>query len=502
MNLESTPKSYVPLWLLLAVSVFWTVDLYLRSIDDFTEVDTGVFVLFTGGALALQSLAYAGARRCWPQGAQARLCASLFMLCNVTSLHLMFRWSVLHARWAVLLPAAMLAFLIADSVNRMVEQLRTVRWFAVALPLAATVILGSVHTWSQHRDAALSAAGGRPLPTGLRAVDFVHTPNVYFVGFESMQPQPVLEKYLGYRSSPLTPLIDAPEFRRFRNVFSEGASTKDSLHAILALDRSYADVLGHSGLSGNAASPLLQIFKHNGYTTHTFYVDSYMGARQGPFVDDYTIGPGYSACLSLSLAQQRWSLFGMCFLGKPLRPFLQMESKPAASGFDLLLSTIDGISQRQQGPQFFFGHAPPLGHTSMDFRQGPGPTTKFARAYATMSQRAADNLQRLVALIRNQDPTALLFVFGDHGIWLSRGQDMASDPTFFVQDRYAVLAGVYPADRCASTFAQVESVGFTTTTEIARLIIRCLADGADPFTKHYDYSRNSDGIEYPRFLYE
>jgi hypothetical protein len=502
MNTNVPPKPPHSLLLLLVVSVFWTADTYLRSSNDFTEVDSVLFVFFTGAALAVQSLAYAGARRLWPRGPHARIGASLCLLVNAVSLNLIFHAVVLNAAWWVSLPAGVLAVLGVDVVNRLVETRPAVRRVAVAVPVAATVMLGGEHLWSEHRAATMAAGGGGTLPSGLRMVDFAQKPNVYFVGFESMQPQPVLEKYLGYRSSPLTPLITAPEFHRFRNVFSEEAFTKASLHALLALDRSYAGVLRYSGLSGNAPSPLLQIFKHNGYTTNTFYVNSYMGARQGPFVDHYYFGPGYSACLNLSPIQRRWSLFGMCSLGDWLRPVRRPGPKAAGSGFDLLLSTVDAIAERQQGPQLFFGHAPPPNHTPQDFGGRPQQTAAFAKLYASMSEQAARHLTDLVSLIRQKDPTAILFVFGDHGIWLSRGQDMASDPTFFVQDRYAVAAGVYPADRCASTFAQSQSTRFTTTTEIARLIIRCLADGSDPFTKEYGYMHNSAGIAYDQHLYE
>lgn len=502
MNDQSPQRSLHPLWLLWVVSVTWTADTAMRSRDELTQVDSALLVLFTGAALALQSVAYIGARRCWTQGPQARMCASLFIVLNAVSLNLIFNAAVVNARWFVLLPGAVLVLLVADVISRLVEGSRVVRRVVYALPIVVTASIGGMHYWSQQRDAAMFAAGGGPLPPGLRAVNFAQKPNVYFVGFESMQPQPVLEKYLGYRSSPLTPLFDALGFHRFKNVFSEASFTKASLHALLALDRSYADAIGYSGLSGNTASPLLQIFKHNGYTTNTFYVNSYMGARQGPFVDHYYWGDGYSACQNMSPTQRRWSFFGMCSLGAPLRAYQSAASTPRPSGFALLLATIEDISKRNEGPQVFFGHAPPLGHTSMDFRDGPEQTPEFARRYASLSQRAASNLQRLVDLIRNQDPTALLFVFGDHGIWLSRGHDMASDPAFFVQDRYAVAAGVYPADRCAPTFAQSQSPRFTTTTEIARLIIRCLAEGSDPFTKNYGYQKNAAGIEYEQHLYE
>ena len=59
-------------------------------------------------------------------------------------------------------------------------------------------------------------------------------------------------------------------------------------------------------------------------------------------------------------------------------------------------------------------------------------------------------MRQIIDHVKNNDPEAILFVFGDHGAFQSSRLKFEDDPTFFVLDRYAILGGVYPPDRCAS----------------------------------------------------
>ena len=62
----------------------------------------------------------------------------------------------------------------------------------------------------------------------VRSVAFTETPNIYFVGFDSIIPEAVMRRHMGIETTRFHRLMEA-EMRRFRNLFSIGASTKVSV---------------------------------------------------------------------------------------------------------------------------------------------------------------------------------------------------------------------------------------------------------------------------------
>ena len=96
-----------------------------------------------------------------------------------------------------------------------------------------------------------------------------------------------------------------------------------------------------------------------------------------------------------------------------------------------------------------------------------------------------------------------MYVYGDHGPWLSQGVSFEDNPTFVVQDRLGVLGGVYPPDACATYFDETLSKGYMTTLDGVHAILRCLSGGQSALKTPrgpaipYDTDRS-----YEEFLYE
>ena len=135
-------------------------------------------------------------------------------------------------------------------------------------------------------------------------------------------------------------------------------------------------------------------------------------------------------------------------------------------------------SVRRDKPQFVIAHLYMPGHTSKSFRyHNLKDRERFTESYVRKSNEAASYLGRIIDHLRDNDPTAILFVFGDHGMWLSRGMGIDEDPTFQLQDRFAVLGGVFPRDRCGQYFDKAEAKGYMTTLDAVHSILSCLSDG-------------------------
>lgn len=110
---------------------------------------------------------------------------------------------------------------------------------------------------------------------------------------------------------------------------------------------------------------------------------------------------------------------------------------------DFLVSELTSVGRDR--PQFVIAHIYRPGHTTNSFRyHNLNDRERFAESYIRKSNEAASYLRRIIDHLRDNDPTAILFVFGDHGMWLSRGMQIDEEPTFVIQDRFAVLGGVFP----------------------------------------------------------
>lgn len=491
--------------ILVLLSLFWMSGSYLTIEEEFSAIDKrnifSIILLVLVVEIAIMAGAFAVTRKSL---LPALLCA-LFIVANAFSLNL-----VMNAAFMTLHPAAIAGIVaagifIAYAIVNMAAESRMLRRAILAI-LVLLAVSPFITIFSHETQAMPPHADNIATPAGnvsriVRNVDFIRKPNVYFIGFESMAPQAVLSKYLGYDSSPLLEAIRDEDFRVFRNLFAERVATRNALSSLLALDAEYyasdRRVPFHI-FSGSLRSPLLEVFKHNGYETNTSYGSAYMGSKAGPYVDHYRFNAAFSVCTFMEPHETAYAFFGACRLYE--RTNWRDAGKFAGSAFDFMLSQIAQISKQPQ-PQFLLAHHHPPIHSRTDFIGTQEEIEQLRDSYHKASIVAAEHLRRLKVFIAENDPEALLFVFGDHGIYLSRKSD---DLTFVVQDTHAVAGGVYPRDACAESFDNPISEDFTTVPQVARMIIRCLAGGVDAFDPSYEHRLvvGDRDLRFEDFLYE
>ncbi len=239
-------------------------------------------------------------------------------------------------------------------------------------------------------------------------------------------------------------------------------------------------------MSGLVPSPLAQIFRHNGYEVNTLYRDSYFGSRKGPFVDFYDHNKILSVCDLMGSVEQKLGFYGACFVRRT--DIFPSGGKVSGSSTAHLKSYLENKLFKRDQPQILFAHLIPPSHVNRKtFRRTAEQLAAARKIYELESRIAATNLRIIKDLIVSNDPDSIIFVFGDHGVYLSNVERFEDDRAFFVQDRFGVLGGIYPATACASTFDNAYADGFLTTAWVARLIVQCLADGVDPFTNDYKH---------------
>ncbi len=355
--------------------------------------------------------------------------------------------------------------------------------------------------------AAPSSAGSEavdPLDY-VKAADFVERPNVYLIGMLSAVPDALLDRHLGTGPSPLNDYL-RQHFRVFSNVFSETYTTRASYDLLLSLNQDYLldlnDLVPGGLLSGALPSPLLTIFARNGYETNALYEDTKFGAVKGPYVDHYELALPASLCSDNFINEPERSLafFGACVLS---RAYPLSALKPSLDAvFARHLIQIARIGERSR-PQLTIMHMrPPFHYSGPKLKAAdPDAVRDFTGRYERGTSVAAANLQRLVDQIRQDDPTALLFVFGDQGLGLS--EDDGISP-FFVQDRLGVIGAVSPAGACAEYLPSPSTRASITTVQILSSLISCLSGGDSVHDAGYRHKALIDRqtIDLEPYVYE
>ena len=257
----------------------------------------------------------------------------------------------------------------------------------------------------------------------------------------------------------------------------------------------------HNLFSGVQPSPLLGILRSNGYETHSYDpYSTYLGRYKGPYIDHYTRHSKAGVCSLLSDAIRPIAFWGYCAFLREVRPL-----SPAEYIEYLRRSTAN------ERPQFLMTHVIAMHHTFPPYSyDDQAQRNDVIRRYTqNLDGTATRYLEAILEHLKNNDPDAILYVYGDHGPWLSRGVSFEDNPTFVVQDRLGVLGGVYPPDACATYFDETLSKGYMTTLDGVHAILRCLSGGQsalktprDPIILAREVIPRGSTRSYKEFLYE
>ena len=341
----------------------------------------------------------------------------------------------------------------------------------------------------------------------LRSVAFKETPNVYFVGFDSIVPEAVMSKYMGIETTDFHRLMEN-EMRRFRNLFANAVPTRFSFNTMMALDQDiYLENRKAAGLpnyfAGHDLSPLVWLLRQNGYESTSIFLNTYFGRTQGAGIDNYTVQRRGALCSLLDEGVRPLAFWGYCWGWEP-DPWHEQERVSAG---DFMVQKLSGVNRAR--PQFVIANLWLPGHTSARFDyENRADREAFVEGYEKNFNRAATYLKQLIDHLRANDPNAILFVFGDHGALLSNGMDLEDDPAFFLQDRFGILGGMYPRDRCAPELDEAESKGYMTSLDVVHAILACLSGGQSPLIEPRRDRFWGSGMpenhsyDYKEFLYE
>ncbi|UAB88968.1 hypothetical protein I5192_17385 [Ruegeria sp. SCSIO 43209] len=340
---------------------------------------------------------------------------------------------------------------------------------------------------------------------GIEDITFDTKPNVYLISFDSIHPKSLTSRYMGIEETAFHELVYT-RMDRFENLFSVRVPTKYAMNLMLRMEVDEFDRGKRKSFelyTGKYDGRLNAIFRNNGYEINTAYAGKYFGTEQGSYVDRYHIPSRTAGACEFNDSKFRQvSLFGLCRF---------IDKNKSDTKVDKAAHVLDFVSylSRQKEPQFLLASIYSPGHTGKDFFiEDEDADAAFDDFYMERSKEAQQTMKRLLDQLEREDPTAILYIFGDHGPWRSRGTwetRFAKDPEFFVHDRFGILGGVFPKGRCKTYVDLRNEQTYTTSVQGAEAILKCLTEGRyQELDQVYRINQSVDGVsdKFEDYVYE
>ena len=439
---------------------------------------------------------------------------SIFLLINIFSLNLILNNDFIGSSLLLIGAYCVVVIFILNALLKMVhEYAKAGQLMAIGLFFLAAVIFVSSLLGYRY-DFSVSEKSGVAGSENIQYVEFNAKPNVYLISFDALIPEIIFKKLFKSNESAKYHAELNKNFYAFKNYFANAVPTKNSLGSLLLLEQDLylnMDVkFRHSVFNGIVPSPLFEVFKHNGYEVNTLFENGYFGRQKGPYVDNYFVDDKITgACKFIPEPKAIYAFFGYCAILKTkfIRNIQKIFGNAKLDPVEHLLKSMLEKSQ-SDAPQIFLAYMYTPGHTLLDHNsKSKNDLEKFREMYMQNSRKTAEYLKQIVGYLQKEDPDSILYVFGDHGAYLSRTLDFEDDIMFVVHDRFAVYGGVYPKDRCNEFLSLSEQRRYTTVIQGMDGIIQCLSGGRSVFVGDNSYKiRNHESGEseysYDDYIYE
>jgi hypothetical protein len=143
-------------------------------------------------------------------------------------------------------------------------------------------------------------------------------------------------------------------------------------------------------------------------------------------------------------------------------------------------------------------------HAPNNYKGTPEERERYRASFQTRSMIAAQTMDRMLTEIQSSDPSAIIFLYGDHGPLTSRPIKFEENKQFFVQDRHGILGAVINAESCEPYLTPPDGERFQTSARIVTGLVQCLAGGESPFIEKVDFGaiRQIPGERFEDYVYE
>lgn len=328
-------------------------------------------------------------------------------------------------------------------------------------------------------------------------------PDVLLLSFDSLIPSSLSETLIGVKHPNYEATLSSAGVRRFKNGFTAFAPTRPALNSILALDADmFAELDAEDRplfFTGQREGLLSAQARSAGYTIHTWFDSAYLGAEQGPYIDDLRPGVAQNGPCNQIFAEL--SFFGRChprvsqiFDTKDDRLPAQQVSD-AVNEFILSRSKLDPpalLMAHLYAP----GHTQPSAHYLYPERKfmhnEKGQRNTFKEHFKDRSALAAKQMQAIFTAAENSERETIIMIYGDHGPYTSRRMPIDKKTGLprdlelhkrMVADRYGTLIATWPGMACDTYLRPLQDAATTINIDVVRALMNC-ATGADVIMGH------------------
>jgi len=484
---------------------------------------------------------------------------SVFIFSNIYAVNLVFNDALIKQPFKIELFLMLLGLFFAYTLLNILNDYRKLQKPIIIFLLSLTTLIMLTPHFSKH----VTNINNSEEVTQLKIlpISFKQKPNVYIIGVDALVPKSLLKKHLELDQTDLHDLLDK-NFITYKNVFSGGDRTVPSYLSMLSLTKEYWFALEEGDplcrfcptplnrnnlMNGLTPSPLIMIFKANGYETSTAHEWPHFGAKKGPYIDNYLLRTrqdgkriSHSICDLISPRSSLIGFFGYCKIRNKFTLLKQYTNttteKLHYKGLDFNLAwdlqNIESISSKLK-PQLYIGHILSPRHTAYDFDiTNNEQLAKFRDFYLERANTTSKLIKIALDNIKKNDSNAIIYIWGDHGPVLSQHLtwDKRNDPAsnnklvrstkFFIQDRLGSYGGVYHDESICQKSSFQNNRIYSTPQHILKDILFCLSSKESRITnkdyfnnfindKTFAYPRRtenkailSDIISYSDYLYE
>jgi hypothetical protein len=334
-------------------------------------------------------------------------------------------------------------------------------------------------------------------------------PNVHLIGIDSMIPASLAKKFLNINSVPYVELLESKGAISFNNLFASAVPTRASWSSIVRLADENFDKTKLGYFAGKYLGPLYFIFRNNGYKIASGYNSKKHFGPKGPYVDDYiresmdllekndSIYQSDICRYQGMRSEEVLQLFGICKFARAI------NNKAVKNSWPVSVFKRIGEKGKSEESWLTLHHIyRPIGHTWKGYRHEKESDRKsFRDYYKEGSNNLTKLLPKLIGEIRDNDPRAIVFLFGDHGTYTSRGINCEDDPDFCVQDKYGIYGALLKTENKCASFQvnHYRENGYSTIERVIAGIIRCLASNPEAVDQAVNFKESHS---YKNYLYE
>jgi len=359
---------------------------------------------------------------------------------------------------------------------------------------------------------ALTTERAPQLFDNIRDLRFTEKPNIYFLSFDGLAPRSLFQRYVGINDTELHTLVDS-KFRRLPNFFSNCMFTHESFDIMLCLDeeiweRGTALYNTPSGshmhmFRGARPCPLFDLFKRNGYTISAVVPDTHMAYPRGRYLDNYhVLSEKRLVCDKINADASPLPFWGYCKATQTDRSHgaMQFGSDDGREQAEFMVHHVHALDKST--PQFFLSYLYLPGHfPNSDRFDNPQHIAAYGKSIIPRMASAANAVDNIIDHIEHNDPSAIVFLFGDHGMLHNAIGHSALTG-------FGALGAMYPPRACAKELDTASEKGYMTILDTVHAILRTVSGGQGPLVRprakaNRIMGATGDGrTSFERFVYE